>query len=107
MTAIPMMELASDANGTLSHEAIEGMLHGIWDDLNKSNPTSRTRVRTLNLLIYVPELPSDDVRNQIAQAALAHPGRTITIHPEDGPAHADVTVACRVGGSAEACSEQI
>ncbi|MBA3947488.1 MAG: glucose-6-phosphate dehydrogenase assembly protein OpcA [Herpetosiphonaceae bacterium] len=107
MTTIPLMELDADPTGTLSHEAIESMLHAIWDDLNKSNPTSRTRVRTLNLLIYVPETPSDEVRNEIARVALAHPGRTITIHPEAGPAHAEVTVACRVGGSAEACSEQI
>lgn len=96
-----------DAGDELQPEAIERTLRGLWQDMVKQN-TDVTQVRMLNLLGYFPEQPSMDVRQAINAIAVQHPGRAISVIPDEQPPRVETTIACRVGGEKlRACGEQI
>lgn len=95
----------------LNPEEIDRTLVELWRELEDANEGA-TQVRMLNLLVYLPTSPSIEVRTAISAVALQHPGRTITMLQDEGPPHAEATIACRVGGPStgsdrQPCGEQI
>ena len=91
----------------LSAEAIERSLRDLWREMEEAQ-AEVTQVRMLNLIVYLPEPPTSDVRAMISSVAVQHPGRTISLLHDDGPPRAEATIACRIGGGQRhACGEQI
>jgi glucose-6-phosphate dehydrogenase assembly protein OpcA len=107
MTATPSAPIVPTNGAGLSSEAIERTLRGLWREMEDAG-TEVTQVRMLNLIVYLPESPSPEVRSAIGTVALQHPGRTIILLEDVGPPHAEATIVCRVGDHARhACGEQI
>lgn len=104
--------ITQDDSYTVPPEEIEQVLQLLWrDSQGEEAEAAVVQVRTLNLLIVVPEaLGGPEVFRAIDTVAVQHPGRTITmvITPGGNPPRAHVAIACRVGDSGkQVCGEQI
>ena len=107
MTPTPDAPVMPVDGANLSSEAIERTLRGLWREMEDAQ-AEVTQVRMLNLIVYLPEPPSPEVRSAIGTVALQHPGRTIILLEDVGPPRAEATIVCRVGDHARhACGEQI
>ncbi len=107
MTTMPSAAIAPSGGADLSSEAIERSLRELWREMEDTG-TRVTQVRTLNLIVYLPEAPAPEIRAAIGAVAVQHPGRTIVLLGGDGAPRAEATIACRVGeGARHACGEQI
>jgi hypothetical protein len=111
MTAADVAFAQDETSHVQPHE-IEGVLAELWRQMaGEDGEASVMQVRTLNLLIFVPQTHATPaVRRAIESVSLRHPGRTIALIATEGDAtpRAHVTIACRVGGDGkQACGEQI
>lgn len=110
----------SDTNFTLSQDGtysvppdeIEQVVQQLWREAQGEDADATVmKVRTLNLLIVVPEaLAGAPIFRAIDKVAVQHPGRTITMVVTEGTEdpRAQVAIACRVGdGGKQVCGEQI
>lgn len=107
MNALPPAPVAPTGGAELSSEAIEHSLRELWEQMDDGHGDV-TQVRMLNLIVFLPESPSPEIRSMINAVAVQHPGRTIMLLPDDGPPRAEATIACRVdSGQRHACGEQV
>jgi len=90
---------------------ITAVLEQLWRDSTDDADTLIVQVRTLNLLVFVPDhLATDEAKRAIDRSSLRHPGRTIAMLVSDAPRvpKAQVVIACRLGsGGKQICGEQI
>ena len=105
MLSIPQTTIQPDAKGAIQPDAIEKTLRNLWRDIAASGTT--LHVRTLNLLVYMSAPPDAALAKEINDVAVQSPGRTVTLQTADGPPLAEATIACRIGGSLQACGEKI
>lgn len=104
--------IAHDEAGTVAPNKIEGVLQALWrDSLGEETETVVVQVRTLNLLVFVPQPHAEPtVLRAVESVSVQHPGRTITMLPVEGEQQpsAYAAIACRFGeGGKQFCGEQI
>lgn len=104
--------IAHDEAGTVAPNKIEGVLQALWrDSIGEEIETSVVQVRTLNLLVFVPQPhAAPDLLRAVETVSVQHPGRTITMLPVEGQQQpsAYAAIACRFGeGGKQFCGEQI
>jgi glucose-6-phosphate dehydrogenase assembly protein OpcA len=92
-------------------KAVDRTLRDLWRASMDEAAHGITRVRTLNLVVFVPsDLLTPELEQTISGVAVQHPGRIITLVASDDaePAQAHVSLACRLGdGNQHICGEQI
>ncbi len=110
----------SDTNFTITQDdtyavppdEIEQVVQQLWrESQGEEADATVMQVRTLNLLIVVPEdLARPPIFRAIDTVAVQHPGRTIAMVVTEGTEapRAHVAIACRLGdGGKQVCGEQI
>ena len=106
MSHLPTAELGVPEDLTV--EAIERVLADLWHDIDEAHGESATSVRMLNLLVFLPSPPPPRIALAMNAVAIQHPGRTISVVPDEGSPRAEATIACQVSeGRQQACGEQI
>lgn len=111
MTSTDLQFARNETFDVEPHE-VESALAELWRQMaGEDGEASVVQVRTLNLLIFVPEAhATPEIMRAVQAVSLRHPGRTITMIATDGDEapRANVTIACRVGSDGkQACGEQI
>ena len=106
------LTITPDGAEGIAPNEIEQVLQQLWrDSSGEDAEASVVQVRTLNLLIVVPQpLAKNALYRSIDTIAIMNPGRTITMAVQAGEIEprAEVALACRFGeGGKQFCGEQI
>lgn len=104
--------IAQDEAYEIRPSEINAVLQSLWrDTLGEELDAAVVHVRTLNLLVFVPQaLATSELRRAIDTLALTHPGRAITmiVSDDEHPLRAHASIACRLNnGGKQVCGEQI